>query len=99
MRAKTIKMAALAALMAAGLGFAPGAAQAEDCKSWSEARSAGWIEQFHLRPAADIKKDVEARHKGKVVNFVLCQEGGKVVYKMSVFQPSGNVVFVTEPAQ
>lgn len=99
MHAKIAKMAVFMAILAITLSRAPSPVEAQDCKSWSEARSAGWIKQFNLRPATAIKKDVEARHKGKVVNFVLCQQGGKVVYKLSVFQPSGNVVFVTKPAQ
>jgi hypothetical protein len=71
----------------------------EGCRSWGEARSAGWIEKFSLRPASGIKASVESRYKGTVINFLLCQEGGRIVYRMAVFQPSGKVVFVTEPAQ
>ena len=87
--------------MAQGLTTVLAVQYADDgtCLSWSDARNAGWIERFNLKPASDIKTSVEKRHNGRVVNFMLCPEGGSVVYKLSVFQPNGNVVFVTEPAQ
>ena len=70
-----------------------------NCISWSEARSRGLIEEFKLRPAKEIKANVESRYGGKVVSFVICETGEGLTYRLAVFRPNGNVTFVTEPAQ
>lgn len=90
----------LFAMLVFGAASGDGAAQhVGQCLSWSEARNAGWIERFNLKPASSIKAAVETRYKGKVVNFLLCSVGGRVVYQLTVYQPDGNVLFVEEPAQ
>lgn len=99
MRALILRLILLSSLWAPALGPPSLAHAQEPCRTWSEARSAGWIERFKLRPASEIKTRVEQRYKGQVINFLLCEEGGRILYKMVVFQPNGNVLFVTEPAQ
>ncbi len=71
----------------------------EACMSWAEARSAGLIEKFNLKPATDIKASVEERYKGKVVHFTICKQGQGLTYKLVVMQDGGKVEFVDEPAQ
>ena len=67
--------------------------------SWSEARSIGLTTRFKLRPASEIKARVEAKYGGKVVSFQICQNSGRLIYKLAVFRSDGNVRFVTEPAR
>lgn len=82
------------------VGFSAMDATAQDrCVSWSEARSAGLITKFKLRPASEIKARVEAKYGGKVVSFQICKSSGRLIYKLAVFRANGNVRFVTEPAQ
>ena len=71
------------------------------CMSWSDARQRGLIRQLNLRPAGNVKARVEARHKGRVVSFLICGAGGggPVTYKLVVFRADGTVINVTEPAQ
>lgn len=90
----------MALLLAASAASGTAAVRAEDrCVSWSEARRDGLIEQFKLRPAAEIKSSVETRYGGKVVSFQICKDPEGLIYKLAVFQSDGNVKFVTEPAE
>ncbi len=92
--------AVLALLIALPALFGAVEATAQDrCVSWSEARSAGLITRFKLRPASEIKARVEAKYGGKVVSFQICEKSGGFIYKLAVFRPDGNVRFITEPAQ
>lgn len=89
----------LAAFVMVASGIATAYAAPNDrCVSWSEARAAGLISQFKLLPAAKIKQRVEAKYSGKVVSFQICNNSGRLIYKLAVFRPDGNVQFVTEPA-
>lgn len=84
------------------LPVVPGGAalRAQDrCISWSEARSAGLIDKFKLRPASEIKSDVEKRHGGKVVSFQICQESDALIYSLAVYKANGDVLFLKEPAE
>lgn len=82
------------------LGAGVHAARADDtCMSWAEARSAGLIEKFNLKPAAEIKSSVEERYHGKVVHFTICKQGQGLTYKLVVMQDGGKIEFVDEPAQ
>lgn len=94
---RVIAAALLVALSVAG-GM-PEARAEENCVSWGEARIAGLTEAFKLRPAPDIKEDVERRHGGKVVSFQICREHDALTYKLAVFRSDGKVLFVTEPAE
>ncbi len=101
MRLKTTICRGIFALLLI-LGTISGAAEsraADRCISWSEARSAGLIDKFSLRPASDIKTRVESRYGGKVVSFQICQLPDGLIYKLAVFRSNGNVLFVTEPAE
>lgn len=99
-RRKPGAVLAVAVLALIGAAVAESGARAQDgCLSWSQARNAGWIEKYNLRPANRIKAGVERRHNGRVVKFVLCPRGDSVVYRLSVLRTDGNVVTVTEPAQ
>lgn len=77
---------------------APADAQS-GCMSPSQARSSGMLGNRNLRPLGQIKRAVERSHKGRVVSVAICRRGGGIVYRLSVLQPNGNVVTITEPAQ
>jgi uncharacterized membrane protein YkoI len=101
MRLQITILAALLALFVA-LPVVPGGAalRAQDrCISWSEARSAGLIDKFKLRPASEIKSDIEKRHGGKVVSFQICQESDALIYSLAVYKANGDVLFVKEAAE
>ena len=96
-----LQKAILAAILACSLtlpGVRPACAQ-ERCVTWSEARSAGLIDQFKLRPASEIKADIEKRHRGKVVSFQICKESDGLIYRLAVYKSNGDVLFLSEPAE
>lgn len=77
----------------------PANTQQNNCMSWSEARTTGMMKKFTMRDASDIKSRAEAQYGGKVVSFQICERADGLIYRLAVFRPDGNVVFVTEPAQ
>lgn len=96
----TVQRGAFALLVILGTFSAiPETHAADICISWSEARSAGLIDKFNLRPASEIKSEAESRYHGKVVSFQICQLPDGLIYKLAVFKSNGNVLFVTEPAE
>ncbi|MEC9368574.1 MAG: hypothetical protein VX871_07765 [Pseudomonadota bacterium] len=98
MRIRHMFTGLVAGLMLVALAAGTGA-RAEDCMSWAEARNAGLIEKFNLKPASEIKTRVEERYRGKVVHFTICKQGQGLTYKLVVMQDGGKVEFVDEPAQ
>lgn len=100
MGARLLTTTARMGLLAACLAGQPAHAREPDiCKTWSDARTAGWIEKFNLKSASDIKSKVESKYKGKVIDFRLCPKGDSIVYRLTVYQADGNVLFPEEPAQ
>ena len=96
----TARRAIFALLITLGMvSGVPESHAADLCISWSEARSAGLIDKFKLRPASEIKAKAETRYRGKVVSFQICQLPDGLIYKLAVFKSNGNVLFVTEPAE
>lgn len=91
------RAASAAVLCTLVLGTVPDSHAQNNCVSFGQARRAGWTSGLNLRSAGSVKKSVEARTGGKVVSFKICRDGP--TYKLTVIQPDGNVMTVTEPAQ
>lgn len=84
------------ALIHAWLPLGVAHAQA-NCLTFGQARQAGLFAKFNLRPAGQVKRNVEAQTGGKVVAFLICRPGP--VYNLKVLKPGGVVEDVTVPAR
>ncbi len=69
------------------------------CMSFGQARKLGLFAKFNLRPAAQVKNNVEARTGGKVVSFLVCRSGSGPIYQLTVVTSYGNVQNIRVPAQ
>lgn len=77
----TLCMSALAALL-------PGSARADVCISdWSVA--AAIVREKGLEPLENVTRAARGRLKGEIVKSVLCEEGGRYVYRLVVRTPKG----------
>jgi hypothetical protein len=85
---RVLKAVAVAALTAAIFGAA-GQAGEPGCVEWSKAGPV--IAQNSLVAANVVYQAVQKRTGGKVVNQVLCNAGGRYVYKLVVLGPTGEV--------
>jgi uncharacterized membrane protein YkoI len=76
-------------LAAAALAAGAVAAVARESNDHERARTA--LEAGHIRPLADILRQVEGRYVGRVIETELDREDGRWVYELKLLPPNGRV--------